>query len=83
MRCDIEGDGSHYWLALDDGQEIDITADQFGGKEVRLGSAIVPREKVLESANTASRYRILLEKVREVLENLSESFPTDNLPERD
>ena len=83
IRCDIEGDGSHYWILLDDGQKIDITADQFGGREVRLDSAIVPREKLFASADTTSRYKILLKEVNEVLRKESESFPTESMRERD
>lgn len=82
MRCDIEGDGSHYWIVMDEGQEIDITADQFGGREVRLGSATIPREKLLDSPNTTSRYRILLKEVRQNLRKNAENIPTGNMRNR-
>ena len=79
MRCDIEGDGSHYWIVLDNGQEIDITADQFGEKEIRLGSSIVPREQLIDNANTTSRYKVLFKEVRKLLRNEPEGFATESM----
>lgn len=78
-RCDIESGGSHYWILLGDGEEIDITSDQFGGDEVRLGGLIIRREKLLANTDTTSRYEILRGAVEHAMAGESGNFGTQKL----
>ena len=56
------GDASHYWNELPDGTEVDLTRQQFGGKEL-VRDEYRTREYVLQDPLTRSRYILLKQKM--------------------
>ncbi len=64
IRTVVAGQGSHYYNRLPDGQEIDLTRNQFPPGTVIPPGEPVDRAYVLDSegavrARTAERYRVL------------------------
>ena len=70
MRQALDDGDSHYWNRLPDGQEIDLTFEQFFySKQKGVGKIIVrEREYVNNNPDTYSRYFILKKRVQEYLE---------------
>lgn len=70
LRCKLNDNDSHYWNRLPDGQEIDLTFEQFAiTKQYDLGETVVrEREYVLSFPDTLARYKLLKDRVAKVLE---------------
>lgn len=59
LRGRIEG-GTHYWNRLPNGQEVDLTAEQFDTEPVISEVELRSREYVLSYPATSARYQRLL-----------------------
>lgn len=69
LRCEMTDGGSHYWNLVE-GAELDLTKDQFEhieAKPKRETKVIRTTDYVLQNRDTATRYSILLNKVRKNL----------------
>lgn len=64
MRAVVNGD-SHYWNVTPDGQEIDLTKDQFGGEFEPIDVQERARFYVLSFPETAKRYHLLAARMNE------------------
>jgi hypothetical protein len=66
LRCSLNDDDSHYWNLLPNGDELDLTFEQFNyTKQYDIGDAIVrTREYTLSFPDTLVRYNILKERVK-------------------
>lgn len=60
-NCGIE---PHYWNELPDGTEVDLTRQQFGGKEV-IRDGVRPRKQFERNKNVFPRYEILRDRVHQ------------------
>ena len=69
LRAVVNGE-SHYWLRTTDGEDLDLTLDQFQVVRARTAPVVRDRIYVLSFEDTAARYRILAERVAAKLENL-------------
>jgi hypothetical protein len=58
LRASTPG-GSHYWNLLEDGTELDLTREQFGGSFEPGKIEVRDRQYVLSFAATRRRYEIL------------------------
>jgi len=70
MRCKLNDGDSHYWNRLPDGNEIDLTFEQFSYTKQRdlVGETIVrTREYTLSYPDTLKRYKILSDRVSSYL----------------
>jgi hypothetical protein len=56
---------SHYWNRLPNGQEIDLTIQQFGTITERQGAIVRERDYVLSFPETAKRYELLRKRVQQ------------------
>lgn len=63
LRCTVDG-VSHYWNLLPSGQEVDLTAEQFGSEFARIGTEERDRAYVQSFEDTTLRYRKLRRRVR-------------------
>jgi hypothetical protein len=54
------GEGTHYWNRLPDGQEVDLTSDQFDGEPMISNTETRTRAYVLSYPSTRARYHRLL-----------------------
>ena len=63
VRSEVNG-CSHYWNKLPNGQQIDVTLQQFGEVWARGEIKIRDREYVLSFPETAKRYERLRRKLR-------------------
>jgi hypothetical protein len=63
VRADVQGI-SHYWTRTPDGNEVDLTRDQFGaGARVPEGE-VRERDYVLSFPQTRRRYALLRDRVQ-------------------
>lgn len=63
------GGVSHYWNRLPAGQEVDLTAVQFGPKAILDAPPVVrERDYVISFAPTVERYRVLRERLAREIE---------------
>ena len=70
MRCPLSDGDSHYWNRLPNGDEIDLTFQQFAYThqiDVEGETIVIDREYVLSFPDTLKRYEILKYRVEEVL----------------
>ena len=70
LRCPLNDGDSHYWNKIADGNEIDLTFEQFSYTRQfdEEGKTIVrERDYVLSYPDTLKRYEILAKRVRSVL----------------
>lgn len=58
------GDTSHYWNLLPNGQEVDLTRDQFDSFELEATPITRDRSYVLQFPDTDTRYQTLRQRVR-------------------
>lgn len=66
LRCKMTNGNSHYWNRLPDGNELDLTADQFDHIEaqpLKNDFVIRDRDYVLSFPETVKRYILLKEKI--------------------
>jgi hypothetical protein len=62
LRAVVDG-GSHYWNRLPNGEELDLTRDQFSSFPDDIKGEVRSREYVLSNENTRDRYLTLKERV--------------------
>ena len=70
MRCPLSDGDSHYWNRLPDGNEIDLTFQQFAyTHQIDINGETIVRDRdyVLSFPDTVKRYDILRNRVKEVL----------------
>lgn len=65
VRADVCGI-AHYWNRLDDGQEVDLTREQFGLEVLVPAGEERDREYVLSFPDTKRRYNLLKRRLRTV-----------------
>lgn len=51
---------SHYWNRLPDGQDVDLTVEQFTPMPTGLIGVVRPRSYLMDNPDTAARYLLLL-----------------------
>jgi len=70
LRCKMTNGDSHYWNRLPNGDEVDLTYEQFThieGKPMKETTVVRERQYVLSFPNTMLRYGILLQGVAKQL----------------
>jgi hypothetical protein len=69
MRCKLNDDDSHYWNRISDGNEIDLTFEQFAYTgQTDVGETVIrSRDYVLSFPDTLKRYEILKYRIEEFL----------------
>jgi len=73
LRCECSDEQSHYWNALPDGREVDLTEAQFaytGVKAYKTERVVRDREYVLSYSSTYHRYRRLRKRVKQALREM-------------
>lgn len=74
LRCKMTNDDSHYWNRLPDGNEVDLTADQFdalGAKPIKEEFVIRQRDYVLSFESTRKRYELLTQRLNSLIAQIS------------
>jgi hypothetical protein len=67
IRAEVDGT-SHYWNRLPSGIEVDLTREQFGDRQIRVGPIQVQsRDYVMSFPETRRRYEQLLGRLSEAL----------------
>ena len=77
MRQKLNDGDSHYWNRLPDGQEIDLSFEQFRRtKQYGVGDVVIrEREYTLSFPDTVKRYEILKDRVDRYLEISENGIP--------
>jgi hypothetical protein len=68
LKASVKGGGTHYWNRLDNGVEIDFTADQFDGSPDRRDVKQAYRQAVLQVEHVKARYATFKDRVRKNLD---------------
>lgn len=68
LKASVKGGGTHYWNRLENGVEIDFTADQFDGPPDRRDVKQAYRQGVLQVEHVKLRYATFKERVAKNLE---------------
>jgi len=74
LRCSVHDGSSHYWNRLPNGDELDFTEDQFTERcfPLREQPSIRDRQHVLSGYDTESRYQLLSQRVKKLLNTKKE-----------